>query len=202
MSSRSRVGRALAVSALSFGVWLSSAGCSSTREGAPRSVERPPEATSARPAGAQDTGPSGATAEAVVHATYAGHYIYREGNFGILTSGPRVIKDLETFSSFQSGLPTHRIQKRQPAPPNDDPMLALEPDFEKHMLLVAYRVDVMTFDIHFEGVERVSDTLLVKVRRPSPDGAAHARIANIGGYAAILIDRFDGDIVWAPTQRE
>ena len=97
--------------------------------------------------------------EMIVHARHAGFYVHSENRLGILTGGPSVIRDQRTFERFLSGVPDERIQKRQPAPPNDDSILKLTPDFDRHMILVAYRVDIMSFNIHFEDIQKDGETL-------------------------------------------
>lgn len=163
----------------------------------------PPQAapSTSSPADAEDPLPEGSPVK--IHETYRGLYVYRPSSLpDLLVAGPRVIRDQATFEQFHAGLPKQRVQKRRPAPPSDDPLLTAPPfDYDQHMLLVAYRIDVMEPDIHFRDVRRVGDQLRVEVATPSPgDHPAAARIMDIGGYAAIVTDRFDGEVVWQDVE--
>lgn len=115
------------------------------------------------------------------------------------TSGDAVtglaIRDDAAYDAFVARLPEKRVQKRQPAPPNDDPMLARPAiDFATDMLVVVMRRDTLDSP----GLVRISrDAGRVVVTHTSPPPAPAAMPHGIGGYTAARVPRADGELVLA-----
>jgi hypothetical protein len=106
-----------------------------------------------------------------------------------------VIRDDAAYDAFLARLPEKRVQKRQPAPPNDDPMLARPAiDFATDMLVVVMRRD----SLDSPGVARVSrDGGRVVVTHATPPPAPAAMPHGIGGYTAARVPRADGELALA-----
>lgn len=136
--------------------------------------------------------PGQAGSAVIVHKSFRGH---------VQHSGPSrtlVIKNDEELAAFVSTIPKNRIQKKQPAPPSDDPLLGKPAiDFNKHMLLVALRGNTMYVHPTLDVPRLVGAQLVVDVTEPPLGDTRHAAaMQGIGTYAAILIDRHPGEITF------
>ena len=106
-----------------------------------------------------------------------------------------VIRDDAAYDELVARLPATRIQKRQPAPPSDDPLLARPPiDFTTDMLVVVVRA----FTLDRPAILRVAhDGTRVVVTHDAASTPPGARPFGIGGYAAARVPRRDGAAVLA-----
>jgi len=113
---------------------------------------------------------------------------------------PLVIRDQAAYDAFVDTLPTQRIQKKQPAPPSDDPLLKRPAvDFTQHMLLVALRDDMYVGPV-IRAVRPVASDLLVEVDHPDPGETVYAaRAMGVGTYHAVKVPRVDGEVRWTLT---
>ena len=108
-----------------------------------------------------------------------------------------VIRDQAAYDQFVGQIPTKRVQKRQPAPPSEDPLLKKPAvDFAKHMLLVVGRDD-MYVGPKIASVSRNDAGLAVVVELPDPgDSAMAARVLGMGRYHAVKVERVEGPVKW------
>jgi len=120
------------------------------------------------------------------------------GPGGPVQAAPLVIRDAEAYAAFVDTVPTTRVQKKQPAPPSDDPLLQRPPiDFDDHMLLVARRDD-MYVGPEIRQIRPDGDGLSVSVVHPDPGQTVHAaRVVDIGTYHAVEVPRVDGEVTWS-----
>lgn len=148
----------------------------------------------------RDPAASTGAMKVTIHQTWRGFYHLSLPSLGadMVAPEPQVIRDPAAWSSFIDGIPKKRVQMKQPAPPSRDPLLKRPSvDFERHMVLVAFRVDVLSTDMAFESFTREGGKLRVRVHTPEP-GAENmmARPTHVGAYVAVAVDRFDGEVVW------
>lgn len=105
----------------------------------------------------------------------------------------QVIEDQQRFEALVEHIPEKKVQKKMPAPPNDDPILD-EPDidFDAEVLLVAV-CQTYYCQLEFLGVRSEEDGYVVGVDLPGEGEKAmyHARPANVGNYRALVVPRFD-----------
>ena len=148
----------------------------------------PPPAPSASGTGVL-VDPDGAPV--AVAASYQGHVMVPDEELP-----PRVVRDRAAFDAFVSLIPKERIQKKQPAPPSDDPLLSSPPiDFSRQMLLVAFRTTTMYVHPELERPRMEGGKLVVDVAHPPLDDAAHpAAMHGVGTYCAIVVRAFDGEV--------
>lgn len=110
-------------------------------------------------------------------------------------SGTRVIQSAEEFQSFVSAIPTKRIQKRQPAPPSNDPLLK-DPqlDFSTHTMIVIERSS-MYIGPEIERVEAKGTGAHVLYRLPPLGETVYAAaVMDMGTYVAILVPKLEGEV--------
>ena len=112
-----------------------------------------------------------------------------EGGSGV--SG-LVIRDDAAYDAFLARLPEQRVQMKQPAPPNDDPMLARPAiDFATDMLVVVIRAGTL----ERPGLARITaDGGRVTVTHVSPPPPPAAMPSGIGAYTAARVPRADGEL--------
>jgi hypothetical protein len=102
------------------------------------------------------------------------------------------ITDDEAYDRLLARLPAERVQMKQPAPPNDDPLRARPAiDFAVHMLVVVTRGGSMA-PIAIAQVARAEGGAIVPFAAAPPP--PEARPWGVGRYAAALVPRVDGAI--------
>jgi hypothetical protein len=119
------------------------------------------------------------------------------------TPAPRVIRDAAAWQAFIAGIPRHEPSKTQPAPENQDPALrgAMHVDFERQMVVIAFRGDHMNAFLRIAFVVRDRDVLRVELRRHALGviGMTNSE-QGIGSYEAVIIDRHDGEVQFVELQ--
>jgi hypothetical protein len=118
-------------------------------------------------------------------ATFGGHIE--------LPFDSQVIEDQQSFDALVEHIPKNKVQKKMPAPPNDDPILdEPEIDFDAEVVLLAV-CPTYYCQLEFVGVRRDDDGYVVSVNLPGEGEKAeyHARPANVGNYRAVVVRRFD-----------
>jgi len=106
-----------------------------------------------------------------------------------------VIRSAEELAAFTSAIPKKRVQKRQPAPPSKDPLLA-DPqlDFATHSLIVIQRPS-MYVGPEIERVEARGTGAHVLYRLPPLGETVYAAaVMDMGTYAAVLVPRVEGEV--------
>lgn len=111
---------------------------------------------------------------------------------------PLVIKSQKELDAFVASIPDKEITKKQPSPPSTDPLLAgIEIDFDQRMLLVAFRTSTMYVHPVFAVPRVAGQTLHARVVNPPlGDSAMAAARSDVGTYAAIVIDKHDGEVAF------
>lgn len=141
--------------------------------------------------------PAEPAARAAFHAEYRGRVYVPEGPMRNGPSlDPEVIRDQAAYERFIARIPTHVIQMRQPAPPSRDPLLQKPAiDWDKHMLLVAYRGANMYAQANITRLETVEGELRVTVVLP-PLGDTNMMQSQlgVGTYHAVVVDKFAGEV--------
>lgn len=111
------------------------------------------------------------------------------------------IRTQAEYERFISYIPTRQLTKKQPAPPSQDPLLAKPRiDFSQHMLLVMFRDDSIVGPINLCGLSYTPTHLKIRVQLP-PLGDKElgmARPTDVGSYLAVLVPRFDGEVLFNP----
>lgn len=125
-------------------------------------------------------------------ASYAGR-IYLDNLGGGLS--PRVIRSQADYERFVSAIPQRKIQKKQPAPASEDPLLGLpKVDFPREVLLVALR-DSMYVHPELGPITARSGDLEVRiVYPPLGDTAMAAAMHGVGVYAAAVVPAPTGEV--------
>lgn len=151
-----------------------------------------PEPTPAATPAPKPSEPSSAEAPVTPRVSYSGR-IY-VGNVGGGLS-PRVIRTQADYERFVSALPQRKIQKKRPAPPSDDPLLALPKiDFSQEILIVALR-DSMYVHPELGPIVAKGDDLEVQVVYPPlGDTVMAAAMHGVGVYAAVVVPSCPGEV--------
>lgn len=115
---------------------------------------------------------------------------------------PLLIRDAEAFAAFQDRIPKKEITMTNPAPPSHDPMLTLEPDFSKHMMLVAFYPETVSMYASFGDATLANGMIHAHVDRPerTPEDRMMSRPLGLGTYTAILVDAHEGDACFAACE--
>jgi hypothetical protein len=137
--------------------------------------------------------------DAQVHTRYAGYIalLYTNPPAQVLQREALLIRDRSAFEAFVDRIPEHKLQKRQPAPPSDDPLLERPTiDFDRHSIVVLVRGDTPWGTIEVRSLQREGDRLLVRSEHPPlPEHGPMAQPMGIGTYIALVVDRFDGPLL-------
>lgn len=97
--------------------------------------------------------------------------------------GWTIIRTQEEYEHFVARIPLRKLEKRQPAPPNDDPLLALPPvDFTKHVLVAAWSDNVYVTPT----IKQVTPEIKVEYDAPA-DHENFARPLGYGRYHLVKI---------------
>ena len=107
-------------------------------------------------------------------------------------TSPSIIQNVQEYDRLIDQLPKRRIQKRQPAPPNDDPLLKRPHiDFHQHTLIVV-RSD--NWSEQPKVVEIMTEEQQQIIRYTIPNNEHNHMVAQpsyVGRYLAILIAKTD-----------
>lgn len=145
------------------------------------------------PSRAECPGQSGTALK--IHTRYRGRVFVRVPHTEMK---PRVIESQAELDEFVADIPKEEITKKQPAPPSTDPLLAkVAIDFDKQMLLVAFRTTTMYVHPVFAVPRVAGDKIHARVvNPPRGDSAMAAARSDVGTYAAIVVDRHAGGVVF------
>jgi hypothetical protein len=101
-------------------------------------------------------------------------------------------------------IPETEMTPISPAPPSDDPLLQKpEIDFEKQMILVIFSHDVNQFiSLKIKKVEIINEKMIVTTwyETSNPD-AIVSKIVDYGFYYAVVLNTFDGEIVFQEEEK-
>jgi len=116
------------------------------------------------------------------------------------TTAECVIRDKGSLERFIDRVPERKMQHVPHPEPNDDPILQRpEIDFEKQMLLAIVSHEPNRFvELDIQGVELASGTVRVLCHYPEP-GPVLQKIISYGFYCAVVVPRFDGEVVFLPA---
>lgn len=135
--------------------------------------------------------PTASSREAIMQVWH-GHFIIPSASPGrdLREMPPRVIRTDAGYDQFVALIPEHRVQKRQPAPPSDDPLLARPRiDFATHALVVGFRTDTMQPGLFEPTITVTDDLVTVRLADKDPgDSAMAARRMDVGAYVAVLVE--------------
>ena len=108
-----------------------------------------------------------------------------------------VIRGEEEFFSFIARIPKKEAISEPSPPPSKDPLLRHPKiDFENHMVLVIVAQEPNCFiDLEIAGVELEGKAMKVICRYGEP-GAIKQKVISHGAYCAVVVKRFDGDVVF------
>lgn len=170
-------------------VFVLTTGCTDKNKMAPTTKKSDPLAAGA--AGEARGDPVNAVPVAALKR-YAGQLIQGDPMIGAAPAG-RVIRDQAGYDALVAALPRRRIQMKQPAPLNEDPLLQKPTiDFTRQMLVVATRRSMF----HGPKIKRVllirGKELIVEILHESPEGImAMASRSDVGTYEAVVVSRAD-----------
>jgi hypothetical protein len=108
-----------------------------------------------------------------------------------------VIRDEENYLWFISRIPK-RVMDFVPSPgPSNDPLLHIPRiDFTTQMMLVIISHEPNRLvDLDITGVELTPKAMRVLCRYSDP-GRAQQKIIGVGTYCAVLVRRFDGEVIF------
>jgi len=166
-------------------------GCTEKNKMAPTTAKTKSDPSLAAAAGEEKGNPANAVPIATL-GRYAGQIIHGGPQLG-LAPGGRVIRDQAGYDALVATLPKRRVQMKQPAPLNDDPLLKKPKiDFSRQMLVVAIRHSMF----HGPKIRRVllvrGRELIVEILHESPEGImAMASRSDVGTYEAVVVPRAD-----------
>lgn len=108
-----------------------------------------------------------------------------------------VIRDTGSLARFIDRVPKTKMQHVRHPEPSDDPILQRpEIDFENHMVLAIVSHEPNRFvELDIEGIELMSGTMRVHCHYSEP-GPVQQKIIQYGCYCAVVVCRFDGDVVF------
>ncbi|HBP16530.1 MAG TPA: hypothetical protein DEA08_01890 [Planctomycetes bacterium] len=156
------------------------------------------------PAPAPDPLPEGPVTPRV---SYAGR-IYLDNVAGAGGSlSPRLIKTQAEYERFVSAIPQRKIQKKQPAPPSEDPLLEMpKVDFPREVLIVALRDSMYVHPELGPITAKDGDLEVQVVYPPLGDTVMAAAMHGVGVYAAAVVPACSGEVRFVedgePGQRE
>jgi hypothetical protein len=113
------------------------------------------------------------------------------------TTAVSVIRDQSGLDAFIDRVPKTKMQCVPHPEPSDDPILERpDVDFEKHMLVAIVSHDPNRFvEVDIKRVELMPGTMRVRCGvQPRP---VQQKVISYGCYCAVILDRFDGDVVFA-----
>jgi len=159
-----------------------------------------PSPTSAGPSAAESASPAPSPKEAAllqIDRSFFGRVSLEGPGPGndVAPSLTLVIRSAEEFAAFASAIPKKRVQKRQPAPPSNDPLLK-DPqlDFATQSLIVIQRPS-MYVNPEIERVEARGAGAHVLYRLPPLGDTVHAAaVMDMGTYAAVLVPKIEGEV--------
>ena len=106
-----------------------------------------------------------------------------------------IIKNQMDLDKFTALIPTHVIQKQQPAPKSSDPFLdGISIDFDHEMLLVSLRTDSMYVYSPIVEIEKGDPHTVAHIQiEPIGETAMYASQHGIGTYSAVKIKRIESE---------
>lgn len=116
---------------------------------------------------------------------------------------PVVIRTAEEFEDFRASIPEYEMTPRNPPPKSDDPLLTGSPaDWSSRMMVAVFSLDQNTFiGLNIKEVAVKEGKLVVTYEYILPDPREiHQKIIDYGLYAALVIDRFDGEVVFVKEE--
>lgn len=111
-----------------------------------------------------------------------------------------VIKDEQSFHRFIARIP-EKVMAFVPSPPPSKDRLLQCPkiDFDNHMVLVIISHELNCFiDLDIVAIELTSKAMKVLCRYSEP-GPIVSKAIDYGAYCAVVIRRFDGEVVFVPS---
>jgi len=116
-------------------------------------------------------------------------------DFGAELSTPSTVKNDSEYDTFIAQIPEKRVQKRQPAPDSEDPMLKRPPvDFETQMLLVVRSGSIYEFPKISEVLDTPAEREVIYTIPPVENLEMMAQPGGVGRYAAVLVAKTDGAV--------
>lgn len=154
---------------------------------------RPPAATQEPPKSALVKKPQSLT----VVSRYSGQILLRAPQLGGATAMGQVIREQAGYDALLAKLPKLRIQMKQPAPANDDPLLQRPAiDFARHMLVVRYDRSMSDGPKIRRVLLTHESELTVEVQATRPgDVVPMASRSDVGTYEAVVVSRTDKEPV-------
>lgn len=136
-----------------------------------------------------------------VYENYFGMYSFPMDmeTWEVIALPPRVIRNQEEFIAFKESIPQYEMTKKNPPPESNDPLLTLETiDWSSKMMLVIFSFDPNTFiDIEILNVHIKEGKMQATAQYVIPDPMEiHQKIVDYGLYAALVVDRFEGEVVF------
>ena len=118
------------------------------------------------------------------------------------TTTEHVIRDKDGFGHFVDRVPKRKMQCVPDPEASNDPILQRpEIDFETHMLLAIVSHEPNRFiALDIEGVELTEGSMRVLYDFAEP-GPLESKVIAYGCYCAVVVPRFDGEIVFARREK-
>lgn len=107
-----------------------------------------------------------------------------------ILKGPNsgVIETPEQLASFAACIPEHLPHKKNPAPPNPDPLRkSFKLDFSREMMVIVVHHDTISAYPKFQGVEESGQVRVVKFDLPGRP--AESRPYGWGVYTAVILPK-------------
>ena len=134
------------------------------------------------------------TASSKILQQWEGVILLQHESNDYITS-PSIIQNAKEYDQLIAQLPKRRIQKRQPAPPNDDPLIKRpDIDFHQHTLIVI-RSDNWTEQPKVIDIVAENHQHIIRYIIPiNEHNYMMAQPSGVGRYLAILIAKTDARI--------
>ena len=127
--------------------------------------------------------------------TWGGAIHLEINDFGMESIGPSTVKSASEYDAFIAQIPKKRVQKRQPAPDSDDPMLTRPAiDFSSHMLVVVRSRSIYLVPEIVEILDQGDEREVVYTIPPVENLEMMAQPGGGGRYAAALVAKTDGQV--------
>ena len=97
----------------------------------------------------------------------------------------QVITERSAMDSFRKRIPHNRPTKKQPAPPNDDPLRTRQIDFEQQSLIVVTRDETLSAYPELKDLTESETETVIRFSLPQPP--PEARPYGWGTYRALLV---------------
>lgn len=129
-----------------------------------------------------------------VYRTFHGYLMVQE-------KGVAVLRTPQELEAFIHRLPERRLQMKQPAPPNQDPLLQRPTvDFTKRALVAVWS-DNVHIRVGVKSVRREGDNLRLDVSyEVPPNYRGYAAPYGYGQYELVEVDLFPGKAIWERSE--